>query len=103
MSEAATMHEIMVELSKRGCKVFRANVGLFFTKDGRPVRSGLPIGFSDLFGFRPDGRIFFVEVKAERGRLRSEQTRFITAMQEAGAIACVARSVPEALAGVMAE
>lgn len=79
--------------------VFRANVGSFKTADGRTVTTGLPKGFSDLFGFRKkDGKIFFIEVKNERGRLRKEQEHFIKTMRENGAIAGVARSPEEAIA-----
>lgn len=101
MSEAAILHECMLALSRAGCAVFRANVGLFFTKDGRPVRTGLPPGFSDLFGATSDGRFFVCEVKAARGRMRAEQERFLDAMRERGIIAVVARSADEAVAGVM--
>jgi len=90
------MRLIMLALSEDGHGVFRANVGLFYTRDGRPVKSGLPIGFSDLFGFRPDGRAWFIEVKSATGRLRPEQTLFLEAMRARGAIAGVARSVQEA-------
>jgi hypothetical protein len=79
--------------------VFRANVGSFKTADGRVVTTGLPKGFSDLFGFRKsDGRIFFIEVKNEKGKLRKEQAHFIETMKEKGAIAGVARSPEEAIA-----
>ena len=62
MREAAVLHRCMLALSDAGCTVFRANVGLFYTRDGRPVQTGLPKGFSDLFGFRPDLTPFFAEV-----------------------------------------
>jgi hypothetical protein len=78
--------------------VFRANVGVFSTADGRKVSTGLPKGFSDLFGFRKsDSKIFFIEVKNEKGRLRADQEHFIKMMQENGAIAGVARTPEEAI------
>ncbi|MDA2634992.1 VRR-NUC domain-containing protein [Bacillus cereus] len=78
--------------------VFRANVGTFKTADDRTVSTGLPKGFSDLFGFRKsDGKMFFIEVKNEKGRLRAGQKHFIETMQEKGAIAGVARSAEEAI------
>lgn len=78
--------------------VFRANVGTFKTADGRMVSTGLPKGFSDLFGFRKsDGKIFFLEVKNEKGRLRADQRHFIEMMRKNGAIAGVARSAEEAI------
>lgn len=101
MTEGDLMRSIMVALSADGHQVFRANVGLFFTQDGRPVRSGLPTGFSDLFGHRAgDARAFYLEVKTPTGRVRPEQTRFIAAMQARGAIAAVVRSVEDAVAAV---
>ena len=91
------MRAIMVALSDAGHQVFRGNVGLFFTRDGRPVKSGLPVGFSDLFGFTAGGRPFFLEVKTTTGRVILEQMAFLEAMQKRGAIAMVVRSVDFAL------
>ncbi len=91
------MRSIMVALSEDGHAVFRANVGLFFTADGRPVKTGLPVGFSDLFGHRAgDARAFYLEVKTPKGRPTDQQLAFIAAMQKRGAIAAVVRSVDEA-------
>lgn len=95
------MRECMLALSQAGCAVFRANVGLFFTRDGRPVRSGLPNGFPDLFGFRSDLMPFFVEVKSATGRVRPEQDAFLNAMRARGAIAVVARSADDCVSQVL--
>jgi hypothetical protein len=93
------MRAIMLALSEDGHAVFRGNVGLFFTKDGRPVRSGLPVGFSDIFGHRAqDARAFYLEVKLPKGRATPQQLAFIQAMDRRGAIAAVVRSVQEARA-----
>lgn len=97
MNESDLMRAVMIALSAEGHQVFRGNVGMFYTKDGRPVRSGLPVGFSDLFGFTADQRPFFIEVKTATGRIRPEQTAFLDAMRKRGAIAGVARSVAAAL------
>lgn len=78
--------------------VFRANVGVFNTQDGRVVSTGLPKGFSDLFGFRKiDGRMFFIEVKSKNGKLKKEQMHFLKTMSAYGAITGVARSAKEAI------
>jgi hypothetical protein len=91
------MRAIMVALSADGHFVARANVGLFFTADGRPVKTGLPKGFSDLFGHRKtDAQAFYFEVKTPTGRVRPEQTAFIAAMQKRGALAAIVRSVADA-------
>ena len=77
---------------------FRANVGKFQTKDGRIVSTGLPEGFSDLFGHRlSDGRIFYIEVKKPGGRVRDNQKKFLKAMRDSGALAGIAYSVEDAL------
>ena len=97
MTEADLMRQIMVALSADGHFVARANVGLFFTADGRPVKTGLPKGFSDLFGHRAsDARAFYLEVKTATGRARPEQLAFIAAMKKRGALAAIVRSVEEA-------
>ncbi len=77
--------------------LFRANVGSGVTYDGRHFDTGLPKGFSDLFGFRlSDGRAVFIEIKTATGRVRPEQERFIQKMREYGALAGIARSVEDA-------
>ncbi|MFN8820545.1 MAG: VRR-NUC domain-containing protein [Betaproteobacteria bacterium] len=92
------MRSIMLALSGAGHFVFRCNVGLFYTKDGRPVRAGLPTGFSDLAGHRAgDARAFYIEVKSQNGHVSTEQRDFINAMQKRGALSGVARSVSDAL------
>lgn len=95
--EHAIQNAIRIALSDRAT-VFRANVGSGITYDGRHFDTGLPKGFSDLFGFRhSDGKIFFIEVKTPKGRVSEAQKNFITQMRSHGAIAGVARSVDDAL------
>ena len=96
-TESLIQNQIRVGLSKAGHTVFRANVGKVRMADGRYFDTGLPKGFPDLFGFRPDGRIFFIEVKNETGKLRPEQEKFIEQMRKRGALAGVARSVADAM------
>lgn len=97
VTEVALMRHIMVALSDAGHISFRANVGKFKMQDGRWFDTGLPPGFSDLFGVTRDGRPWFIEVKTKTGRVRPEQVRFIEAMTARGAIAGIARSVDDAL------
>ena len=96
-TESLIQNQIRVGLSKAGHTVFRANVGKVRTADGRYFDTGLPKGFTDLFGFRSDGRIFFIEVKNETGKLRPEQKIFIENIRKRGALAGVARSVEDAM------
>lgn len=97
MSEIDIQNQIRIALSDIAVS-FRGNVGVFFTRDGRPVSTGLPKGFSDLFGFRKsDGRAFFLEIKTETGKLSKDQETFLAAMANLGAITGVARSPQEAI------
>ena len=96
-TESLIQNQIRVGLSKAGHAVFRVNVGKVKMQNGRWFETGVPKGFPDLFGFRPDGRIFFIEVKNEVGKLRPEQKIFIEQMRKRGALAGVARSVEDAM------
>lgn len=86
---------------RSGCadiaRLYRANVGVFKTLDGRVVNTGLPKGFPDLFGYRlSDGKFIAIEVKAPRGRVRLEQEQVLNSLISQGIPAGVARSVEEA-------
>lgn len=95
MSEKDIQNAIRVELSEHGI-VLRLNNGLFFTADGRPIKSGLPKGTSDLL-FIGNGKIAFIEVKNEHGVASKEQLNFIERMRSLNHRAGVCRSVDEAL------
>jgi len=118
MREADIQNSIRIHISKHQLGVlFRANVGEAWTGDRiernldgsitihRPRRfnTGLPPGFSDLFGVTAGGRAAFIEVKSQSGRLSPEQEKFLQYMTRLGAAAGVARNPEEAdkiLAGV---
>lgn len=98
----------MVTASKNDARLFRNNVGMLETKDGRFVHFGLCVGSSDLIGFRsvtvtPEmvGKklaVFTaVEAKSGRGRATEEQANFIQAVKIAGGLAGVARTETELL------
>ena len=94
--EHKIQNQIRISLSDR-CILFRMNVGKGYTKDGRYFDTGVPKGFSDLFGFRKsDGKAVFIEVKAPAGKPSKQQKKFLASMQNAGAIAGICRSVEEA-------
>ena len=77
--------------------IFRGNVGKGKTYDGRHFDTGLPKGFSDLFGFRfSDGRMVFIEAKQPGEEPTEDQEKFIEKMRSYGAIAGVAHSAEEA-------
>ncbi|CAB4121906.1 VRR-NUC domain containing protein [uncultured Caudovirales phage] len=89
---------VRLALSGAGHMVFRANVGKVRIADGRWFDTGLPKGFSDLFGHRgSDGRAFYIEIKAVGDRVTQDQAKFLEAMRQCGALSGVARSVDDAL------
>lgn len=95
--EHRIQNEIRVALSPY-CVIFRMNVGAIYTQDGRYFSTGVPKGFSDLFGFRKsDGRAVFIEVKTKSGRASKEQKHFINQMILGGAVAGICRSADDAL------
>lgn len=96
-AEMDIQNSIRSALGKAGYMVFRINSGKVRTHDGRFFDTGVPNGFSDLMGFKNDGRIFFIEVKNEVGRVSEVQKKFLTAMRNKGAICGVARSAAEAV------
>lgn len=80
------------------CVIFRVNVGAGRTEDGRYFSTGVPRGFSDLFGVRlSDGRAVFIEVKTPTGRPTKQQSNFINKMRSYGAIAGICRSAEDAI------
>ena len=122
-----TEHEIQNEIrvavgAEQTATLFRANVGEAWTgtlvssslhrvtiENTRRFRSGLPVGFPDLFGFRtievtPEmiGKklavFVFLEVKKPGGRTSKAQKKMHAFLQSAGAIGGVARSAEEAAA-----
>lgn len=96
--EQATQDSIRVALSQAGYIVFRTNVGKVRTADGRWFDSGLPTGFPDLVGYKPDnGKIFFIEVKTATGKRRKDQVLFAKGLQNRNVIYGVCRSAEEAV------
>jgi len=97
-AEAAVQDSIRVALAQAGYIVFRTNVGKVKTADGRFFDTGLPSGFPDLMGYKPDnGRIFFIEVKTPIGHRRKDQVDFADGLRDKNVIYGVARSADEAV------
>lgn len=94
--ETKLQNAIKISLCEAGCVVHRANVGKFYTLDGRIITLGTN-GHSDLYGHTPQGKAFYIEVKIVGKNPNNRQKRFLRAMRESGAISGVARSVEEAL------
>ena len=107
MSEQRIQQEIRLAISHGDTKVFRNNTGTLRDQNGRPVQFGLCKGSADLIGWKrvtitpemvgTQVAVFTsIEVKTATGRLRPEQQQWLDAVQAAGGIAGVARSVSDA-------
>ena len=95
-AETALQNKIIVALCEQGCFAVNHTVGDFFTKYGSLVSVGKP-GESDIWGHRPDGKAFYLEVKMPGKKPRRDQLEFIEAMKNSGAIAGWCTTIPEAL------
>jgi hypothetical protein len=108
MSEQHIQQHIRLACSTGPVRLFRNNTGTLRDQHGRPVSFGLCKGSADLIGWRsvtitPEmvgqqiAVFTSIEVKAATGRIRPEQQQWLNAVQAAGGIAGVARSVGEAM------
>lgn len=102
-------------------RVFRNNVamawvgqrvagppGYVVLKDARPLHAGLCVGSSDLIGWKTvkvtpnmvsrEIAVFTaIEVKTDRGTVKTDQANFISQVKKAGGCAGVARSASDAV------
>jgi hypothetical protein len=106
-SEQQIQQHIRIACSNGNTRLFRNNTGTLKDANGRPVQFGLCKGSADLIGWRTvtvtpemvgtQVAVFAsIEVKTPTGRLRPEQQQWLDAVQAAGGIAGVARSVEDA-------
>jgi hypothetical protein len=107
VSEQSIQQHIRLACSTGDCRLFRNNTGTLRDQHGRPVQFGLCKGSADLIGWRSITitsdmvgqkiAVFTsVEVKSSSGRVKPEQKQWLDAVQAAGGIAGVARSVEDA-------
>jgi hypothetical protein len=107
-SEQTIQQHIRLACSIGNCRLFRNNTGTLPDKNGRPVSFGLCKGSADLIGWTsrtitPEmvgqqiAVFTSIEVKSSSGRVKPEQQQWLNAVQAAGGIAGVARSVGEAM------
>jgi len=107
VSEQQIQQNIRLTCSTGATRLFRNNTGTLKDQHGRPVSFGLCKGSADLIGWRTvtvtpemvgtQVAVFAsIEVKTAAGRLRPEQQQWLDAVQAAGGIAGVARSVSDA-------
>ena len=106
-TEQQIQQHIRLACSNGPVRLFRNNTGTLRDQHGRPVTFGLAKGSADLIGWTTrtitpemvgqQVAIFTsIEVKSATGRVRPEQQQWIDAVQAAGGIAGVARSVEDA-------
>ena len=106
-SEQQIQQHIRLACSTGDTRLFRNNTGTLKDQHGRPVQFGLCKGSADLIGWKrvtvtPDmvgqqvAVFLSIEVKTPTGRVRPEQQQWLDAVQAAGGIAGVARSVEDA-------
>ncbi len=114
MTEQQIQQHIRLALSRGPVRLYRNNTGTLRDQHGRPVQFGLAVGSADLIGWTtvtitPDmvgqqvAVFTSIEVKSATGRLRPEQRQWLEAVQAAGGIAGVARSVEDAARLTMAD
>ena len=107
MTEQQIQQHIRIACSNGDTRLFRNNTGTLRDQNGRPVQFGLCKGSADLIGWKrvtvteemvgSTVAVFLsIEVKTATGRLRPEQQQWLDAVQAAGGIAGVARSVEDA-------
>lgn len=107
-SEQSIQQHIRLTCSTGATRLFRNNTGTLRDQHGRPVSFGLCKGSADLIGWRTvtitpemvgqQVAVFTsIEVKTPTGRVKPEQQQWLDAVQAAGGIAGVARSVEDAL------
>lgn len=100
MSEGKILKKLQLLFTSVGARVFRNNVGLFETKDGRKVRTGLCVGSSDLIGWTPmvvtpemvGKRVAIftsIEVKTKNTKTTPIQLAWHQAVNTAGGIAMI--------------
>ena len=103
VSESALYPQAQLIATELGDRLFRNNVGMFQTLDGRYIRTGLCVGSSDLIGWRvvtitPDmvgatiAQFVALEAKNGRGKTTKEQEAFINTLIQAGGLAAVVRT-----------
>jgi hypothetical protein len=107
VTEQQIQQHIRIACGTGSTRLFRNNTGTLKDANGRPVQFGLCKGSADLIGWKrvtitpemvgTQVAVFTsIEVKTATGRLRPEQQQWLDAVQAAGGIAGVARSVSDA-------
>ena len=107
MTEAAIQAEIRKNLCRGNVRLFRNNVGAAKDATGRLITYGLAKGSADLIGWvtreittddvgTKIAQFVSIEVKSPTGKPRPDQLHWAAAVEGAGGVAGIARSVEEA-------
>lgn len=95
--EHRIQNDIIRALRFNRCWVDRANSGMIKTEKGNYFK-GMQPGTPDLIGYRfKDRQIFFIEVKAPKGRIRPDQLAYHQDLMHRHVIHGIARSIDDAL------
>lgn len=89
--EGKIQREVMLTISEYGGVPLRLQSGNFYTKQGDPVKIGVP-GLPDVLALMPDGTPVFMEIKTEHGTVREDQKQFMSILHGMGYKAYVVRS-----------
>lgn len=97
MTETDLMNLIRIEIQRQfGCHSFRTNVGKILMDNGKWFTTGLPKGHADIYGYRKDGKCFYIETKMHPRKPTKEQVQFLLIAIENNCAAGVAYSVEDA-------
>lgn len=103
-AETQLVRSLLLAASAQGVTLFRNNVGVLQDRAGHYVTYGLAVGSPDLIGWQPVtigpehlgrrlAQFVGIEAKTETGRLSEPQRAFLGALERAGAVSGVVRSV----------
>lgn len=99
MTENEIQSMILLELNKRGHRLWRSNAGKIKSAHTGTWIKLLPAGFPDLLGWHKEtGQFIAIEVKNAKGSLRKEQKKFAEFAATQPILYGVARSVEDAIA-----
>lgn len=92
--ETVIQRKVMERFSQLGFTPIRMQSGLFYTKNLVPVKVGLT-GMPDLMILKPNQKIFWVEMKTEKGQVRNEQKQFADFLHSINHHVYVARGIED--------
>jgi hypothetical protein len=99
MSEAGIQAQILLAIGRMPeLMIWRQNVGKFRLDTGRVISFGVA-GCPDIIGCYK-GRFVGIEVKTPKGRQSDQQINFQAAVERAGGIYILARSVDDAVSAL---